>query len=182
MACALVAIGSATDCVPNEGGIFESYATNLSSITSATITANVISNFTMSATGLWKKFTYDKDNTANYNQVGSLNGNRFSVEQTAFMKFRGISQAYIAASNTASECCNTVWVHFLSNGVAVVQGFEYLSATGTPIGTKNRDTRIVPSMNTDTSQNEARTEWTVSGNSNTFGNTTSLTGAALLAL
>ena len=182
MTCDLVGIGSVGDCTPNEGGIVKSFATKLSNITNVTLTSGVISNFTMSATGLWEEYIYDKDATANFNQVGSLNGNRFSVEQTAFLKFKGISQAYIAAANKAAICCNTVWIHVLSNGVRLVQGLEFLEATGAPEGTKNRQTRIVPTVNTDTSANESRVEYTIAGNANTFTNTTSLSDSAILAL
>lgn len=182
MACELVGVGSVGDCVPNEGGIKKSFATKLSNITNVTLTSGVISNFTMSSTGLWEEYIYDLDATANFNQVGALNGNRFSVEQTAFMKFKGISQAYIAAANSAKDCCDTVWVHVLTNGTRVVQGFEYLTATGAPERTANRQTRIVPTINTDTSANEARMEYTVAGNANTFTNTTTLSDAAILAL
>lgn len=182
MACTITGIGAVGDCTPNEGGIIRSFATKLSNITTVTLTTGVISNFTMTSTGLWEEFIYDKDATANFNQVGSLNNNRFSVEQTAFMKFKGISQAYIDAANTAKDCCDTVWIHVLSNGTRLVQGFEYLTATGAPEGTINRQTRIVPTINTDTSANEARTEYTIAGNSNTFTNTTTLDNAAILAL
>lgn len=182
MACELVGVGSVGDCVPNEGGIKKSLATKLSNITNVTLTSGVISNFTMSSTGLWEEYIYDLDATANFNQVGSLNNNRFSVEQTAFMKFKGISQAYIAAANSAKDCCDTVWVHFLTNGATLVQGFEYLTATGAPERTANRQTRITPTINTDTSANESRMEYTVAGNSNSFTNTTSMTAAAILAL
>lgn len=182
MACALVGINSITDCSPNEGGIIKSFATNLANITTVTLTTGVISNFTMTSTGLWEEYVYDKDQTANFNQVGSLNNNRFSVEQTAFMKFKGITQAYVDAANKAKDCCDTVWIHVLSNGTRLVQGFEYLTATGAPTATINRSTRIVPTVNTDTSANEARMEYTVAGNSNTFTNTTSLSDAAILAL
>lgn len=182
MTCDLVGIGSIGDCTPNEGGIVKSFATKLSNITNVTLTAGVVTNFTMSATGLWEEYIYDKDATANFNQVGSLNGNRFSVEQTAFLKFKGISQAYIDAANKASICCDTVWIHVLSNGVRLIQGLENLEATGAPEGTKNRQTRIVPTVNTDTSANESRVEYTIAGNSNTFTNTTSLTDLAILAL
>lgn len=182
MACEIVGINTVTDCVGNEGGIIRSFATKLANITSVTITSGVISNFTMSSTGLWEEFVYDLDATANFNQVGSLNNNRFSVEQTAFMKFKGISQTYIDAANKAKDCCDTVWIHVLSNGTRLVQGFEYLTATGAPTATINRPTRITPTVNTDTSANEARTEYTVAGNANTFTNTTSMSNSAILAL
>ena len=182
MACGITAISSSTDCAANQGGIIYSFACKYSDITSVTVTTGVISNFTMSTTGLWKRFDYDLNNTANFNQVGALNGNRFTIEQTSFMSFRGITAAYIAAANTASECCDTVWIHFLANGLAIVQGIEFLAATGAPNKSANRSTRIVPTINTDVALNEARVEYTVAGSSNTFGQTTSLDAAALEAL
>lgn len=182
MACDVVGINSVTDCTPNEGGITRSIVTKLSNISGVTITSGVISNFTMISTGLWEDWVYDGDGTANYNQPGTLNGNRFSVEQTSFMKFKGISAAYVDAANKAKDCCDIVLVHFLSNGTKLVQGIEALTATGAPERTRNRPTRIVPTLNTDTSANEARMEYTVAGNSNSFSLTTSLTDTALLAL
>lgn len=136
----------------------------------------------MSTTGLWKKLEFDKDATSNFNQVGSLNGNRFTIEQTAFFKFRGIDASYVAAANAAKDCCDVVLIHFLSNGTKLVQGIEAQAATGAPSGTNNRTTRIVPNLNTDTSANEARMEFTVAGNSNTFTLTTDLTDTAIEAL
>ena len=181
MACGITALSSSTDCAANQGGIIYSFACKFADITSVTITSGVISNLTMSTTGLLKRFDYDLNNTANYNQVGALNGNRFTIEQTSFMTFRGITAAYIAAANTASECCDTVWFHFLANGLCVVQGIEFLAATGAPNRSLNRSTRIVPTINTDVALNEARVEYSVAGSSNTFSQTSSLTAAALAA-
>lgn len=184
MACGIVGIGSVGDCTPNEGGIIKSFGTKLSNITGVTLASGVISNFTMSTTGLWEEFVYDRDATANFSQTGSVNNNRFSVEQAAFMKFRGISQTSIAAANQAKDCCDVVFVHYLANGATLVQGFESLSATitATPEATFNRNTRIIPNVITDTTANEARVEYNVTGNSNSFTNTTSLTQTALAAL
>jgi hypothetical protein len=182
MACALAGINSVTDCTPNQGGIIRSFGTELANITSVTIASGVITNFTMSGVGLWEEYVYDRDQTANMNQVGALNNNRFTVEQTAFLKFKGITQAYVDAANKASECCDVVFVHVLANGTRLVQGFEYLTATGAPEATIGRPTRIVPTVNTDTSANEARMEYTIAGNANTFTNTTSLSNSAILAL
>ncbi len=182
MTCELIGLSSVGDCTPNQGGIIKSFATKLSNITSATITAGVISNFTMSSTGLWEEYEYDKDGTANFTQPGALNNNRFTVEQTAFLKFGGLSQAYLDAANKAAACCDTVWIHVLSNGTRVVQGFEYLTATGAPTGTINRRTRIVPNATTGTSNEESRLEFVIAGNANSFTNTTSLTDSAILAL
>lgn len=182
MACSLTGIGAVGTCVANEGGITKSFATSLANITSVTIASNVISNFTMATPGQWEEYIYDVDSTANFNQASSRTNNTIAVEQTAFMKFGGISQAYIAAANGAIQCCDTVWIHVLANGTRVVQGFEYLTATGAPERTKVLSTRILPTINTDTAANEARTEFTVSGTARTFTNTTTLSDSAILAL
>lgn len=182
MACGLVGINSVTDCVPNFGGIVKSFAAKLADITGVTITSGVISNFTMASTGLWEEYVYDADGTANYNQTGALNNNRFQNEQVAFMKFKGINAAYVDAANKAKDCCDVVFIHVLANGTRLVQGIEALAATGAPDRTFNRSTRIIPNINTDTTQNEARMEFTVSGNANSFSLTTSLTDSAINAL
>lgn len=182
MACTLVGINSVVDCAANFGGIVKSYACKLADITTVTLTSGVISNFTMASTGAWKEYVYTADGTANFVQTGSINNNRFSIEHVAFMKFKGITQATIDASNKAAECCDVVFIHVCANGTRLVQGLETIAATGAPVRSANRTTRIVPTLNTDTTANEARTEWTVSGNSNTFTMTTSLTDAAIAAL
>jgi hypothetical protein len=182
MACGLTGINSVTDCTVNYGGIVKSYGCKLADITSVTITSGEISNFTMASTGLWKEYIYDADGTANYNQVGSVNNNRFSNEQTAFMKFKGITAAYVAAANTAKDCCDVVFIHVLASGARLVQGFELLSATGAPSRTANRSTRIIPTINSDTTQNEARMEYAITGNANSFSMSTTLNDAAIEAL
>ena len=170
-------------CVPDQGGIVRSFACKLNDITSVTITSGVISTFTMVSVGLWEEFLYDLDNTANWQAVSTTaESGRTTIEQTAFMKFKGISETTLAAANTAKDCCDTVWIHVLANGTRVIQGFERLSATGAPERTQNRSTRIVPTANTDTGSNQARTEYTVAGNANSFPNTTTLTDSAILAL
>lgn len=181
--CSLVGISTVEDCNANEGGIIKSYATKLSAIASVTLTSGVVSSFTMSGgTGQWEKYEYSLDGTANFNEVSTLTNNRNTVEQTAFMKFPGNNQAYHDAANKAKACCDVVFIHILANGTRVVQGLEYLLATGAPQRTIGRSTRIVPTISSDTTANESRMEWTVAGNANTFTMTTSLTDAAIEAL
>lgn len=181
MACTLIGINTITDC-ENYGGIVKSFGCKLSDITSVTIAAEEITNFTMAAPGAWKEYLYDADGTANYNQVGAINNNRFSCEQTSFIKFKGITAAYIAAANAAKDCCDVVFIHVLASGTRVVQGIEALTATGAPKRTTNRSTRIIPTINTDTTQNEARMEYVIAGNSNSFSMPTTLTDSEILAL
>lgn len=161
-----------------------SYFTKKANITAITKDVNdIITNFTMSATGLWEKLEYDVDGTANYNQAGTFANSRTSVEQTAFLKFGGISNDYIKAANGAKDCCDIVVIHILNNGLRMVQGIEpSASAVGGFLGTKNRQTRIVPTINTDTSQNAARMEYSITGNANSFSLTTDLTDAEIEAL
>ena len=182
MACTLTGINSVTDCNANYGGIVKSFGCKLSDITSVTVTSGEISNFTMAGVGAWEEYIYDADGTANYNQVGAVNNNRFSCEQTSFMKFKGVTTAYITAANNAKDCCDVVFIHVLANGARVVQGFEYLTATGAPSRTANRSTRVIPTINSDTTQNEARMEYAVTGNSNSFSMPTTLSDSAILAL
>lgn len=182
MACSLVGVNSVLDCSPNYGGIVKSFGCKLSDITSVTIASGVITGFTMSTTGLWKEYLYDADGTAKFDQDGTVNNNRFSCEQSAFMKFKGITAAYVAAANNAKDCCDVVFIHVLANGTRVVQGIEALAASGAPDRTFNRSTRIKPSLKSDTTQNESRMEFVVDGNSNSFTLTTSLTDSAILAL
>ena len=151
MACGLVAINSGTSCVGNEGGVVRSFACNLTDITAITLTSGVISGFTMATTGKWMQLTPEKDQTSYYNQTGTLNGNRFTVESDSFFKFKGLNQAYIDASNNASQCCDIVVIHVLGNGLRLVQGIEIdATATGGFVATKNRSTRIVPTIMSDT--------------------------------
>ncbi|MGL4598165.1 MAG: hypothetical protein ACRCYO_11570, partial [Bacteroidia bacterium] len=181
-ACALVGINSVNDCLVAYGGIVKSFAAKLSDITSVTVLSGVVTNFTMATTGAWKQYTYDLDGTANYNQPGTRNGNRVTFEQAAFIKFKGISAAYVDAANKAKDCCDVVFIHVLANGLRLIQGMEELAATGAPSPTFGNSTRIVPTINTDTTANEARMEYNIGGTSNSVSMTTSLTDAAILAL
>lgn len=182
MPCALVGINSVVDCSPNYGGIVKSFGCKLADITSVTLTAGVATSFTMASVGLWKTYIYDADGTARFDQEGTITNNRFNCEQTAFMKFKGITAAYISAANNAKDCCDVVFVHVLANGTRVIQGIESLTVTGPPDRTFNRSTRIKPSLRSDTTQNESRMEFVVDGNSNSFSLPTTITDAAIAAL
>jgi len=183
MACAIEAIDSGQDCGLIEGGILYSYATKLENITAVTKDANdQITAITMTGTGLWEKWEYDVDNTALYEQPGSRNVNRITYAQRAFLKFKGITNAYRLAAQKASECCNVVVIHRLSTGAAIVQGLENSTVTGGFTKTRVLETRVVPTLTTDTSQNEPRLELSVEGTANSLSLFTTLTDAAIEAL
>lgn len=181
MACGLTDITAIATCETN-GGIVESVGCKFTDITSVTLTSGVVSNFTMASTGLWQEYTYALDSTANFASTGARNGNRITQEQAAFLKFPGITEAYLLAADNAQQCCDVVFIHFLANGTKVIQGLERLASTGAPSRTANQSTRIVPTANTGTSNEEARLEFNIQGNANSMPMTTSLTKAALLAL
>lgn len=182
MACSTTALNAVTGCTDDAGGIVRSWYCLLSDITAVTLTSNVISNFTMSTTGLWKPLVYDKDDTAYYNEVGARNNGRFSATQTAFLKFKGMSQAYITAANASKDCCNIVCIHVFANGTRHVQGIEIdATATGGFVGSR-LDTRITPSKYSDTGANQSRLEYLIEGQANTLCPTTDLTDSEIAAL
>jgi hypothetical protein len=183
MACSTTALSAVTGCTEDAGGIVRSWYCLLSDITAVSLTSGVISNFTMTTTGLWKALVYDKDDTAYYNEVGGrANGNRYSVTQTAFLKFKGMSQAYVTAANASKDCCNIVCIHVYANGTRHVQGIELDStATGGFVGSR-LDTRITPSKYSDTGANQARLEYLIEGQANTLSTTTDLTDSEIAAL
>ncbi len=184
MACSLTALNSVATCVNDGGGIARSFICNLADITAITLTSGVISGFTMASTGLWKKLDYDKDDTAYFNQVGARAnaGAPFIATQTAFLKFKGMSNTYITVANNMKDCCNVVAIHVLNNGVRLVQGIEIDStAVGGFVGSKT-DTRVIPSAMSDTGANQARLELLLEGTTFSLSPSTSLTDSAIAAL
>lgn len=184
MACSIAALNSVADCTNDGGGIARSFMCKLADITAITLTSGVISGFTMASTGLWKQLSYDKDDTAYFNQTGARAnaGAPYIATQTAFLKFKGMSNTYITVANNMKDCCNVVVIHVLNNGVRLVQGIEIDStAVGGFVGSKT-DTRVIPSAMSDTGANQARLELLVEGTAFTLTPTTSLTDSAILAL
>lgn len=183
MACALTELNSAGGCDFIEGGILYSYAVDLAKVSAITLTSGVISNLTMTTPGQFVRWDYDDDATANFAQPGTRNANQITIEQAAFMKFKGFTAAYVDAANKAIQCCNVLVIHVLSNGTRVVQGLEQSSgAAGGFVKTKVLGTRVVPNMQTGTTSEESRLEFNVTGTARTFTLTTSLNDAAIEAL
>lgn len=180
--CEITDQDNSATCEDNSGGVVKSLVAKLADITGVTITAGVITGLTMASTGLWKEWKYDRDNTARYDQPGTNQNGRFSTEQTHFCKFKGVSAASIDAANKVRHCCDVVAIHIWANGLKTVQGLEMMAATGAPVPTANRNTRVTPSVLSDVSANENRTEYTIAGNANSFSMTTSMTDTAILAL
>ncbi len=185
MACALAALNSTTGCPDNEGGLQYSYVCKLSDITGITVTGNFISAITMSTTGLWKKLVYDKNETSRFDQVGERTNEvgALKYNQEAFLQFGGMSESYKAWADNAADCCQLVFIHVLTNGKLAVQGLEIDSgASGGFVGTKVRDTKIVPSAYSGTAAEEARLEVLVRGRSKQMAPFTDLTPTEIEAL
>lgn len=160
MACTPVGINQDLEsCASSDGGIRQSYVTDFANITAVTFTAGLVTAITMSAPGLWEKFVYDDDDTAFFNSEGERTGKKHVFNQSAFMKFEGITAAKVAAVNALRECCNLVWIHYTNSGVAIVQGFED-DGTGDMIRVK-QSAKVTSSVLTDTGENADRIELTV---------------------
>jgi len=161
MACVPVGINQDNEsCTTSDGGIRNSYVTDFANITSATFDANgQVTAIVMTAPGLWEKFVYDDDDTAFFNSEGERTGKKHIFNQSAFMKFEGITAAKIAAINALRECCNTVWIHRLNSGIAIIQGFENDGA-GNVVRVK-QSAKATTSVLSDTGENADRVEITV---------------------
>ncbi len=184
MACSITALSSVGTCNNDGGGIARSFMCKLADITAVTLTSGIITNFTMASTGLWKQLTYDKDDTAYFNQVGARAnaGAPYIATQTAFLKFKGVSSAYVIAANNMKDCCNVVVIHVLNSGERFVQGIELDSAAVGLFTSSKTDTRVIPSLMSDTGANQARLELLVEGTAFSLSPSTDLTDAEILAL
>ena len=155
----------------------------LSDITAITVTSNVITGFTMSTTGLWKEFVPDANQTAFFNEDGTISNDRHSVETAGFMQFQGVSTTYITNANKLKSCCDLVVIWVMTNGTRRVQGIEYDAAyVGNIARSKNRRTRAAIRILSDTAANGSRMEYNITGNNKDFSTPTSLTDSAIEAL
>ncbi len=183
MAAQLVALNQATlSCVVN-GGYTHLWIAEKKFISAITSSAGVVTNFTMTTTGKWKKWEPDLDNTANYAQTGNRTGKNRNQAQVGFAKFGGIDPAMVIANQDAVQTCDVVAIYVLPNGTRLVQGLEIdAAATGGFTGSKIEQTLLISSTFTDTAQNENRTEFTIQGIAALPSSTTTLSDTALAAL
>ena len=178
-----IALDSGNNCDIVDGGLTHSYYVDREYIDSVTATGNVISAITMGAASKWERLDYDRDNTAYYNQTGSRNGKRIAYDQECFLKFAGLDEVFADASDTVKGICDLVFIHVMTNGKRIVQGIELdAAATGGFDVTKLQSTRLTPSLLSDTSDNESRTEWTIAGQAKVSSPYTTLTDTAIEAL
>lgn len=184
MPAQLVPINPVTSSTCNPtGGISYSWLCEAKFITAITLATGIITNFTMTTTGKWNKYTYDRDATANYAETPNRTGKRRSYQQVAFMKFGIIDSAITIAANDAILTCDVVAIHVYVSGVRKVQGIEIDSnEVGGFALTKVQQTLLMAGQFSDTSANENRTEFTLQGEANTLSPVTDLTDTEILAL
>lgn len=183
MPCDVVALNSASACTPSEGGVQYSHYVSAEYITAITVSAGVISGFTMSTTGKWKKLVPDSDRTSFFNQTGERTNLRLRYVQALFIKFAGLSSVLKSTTDLAAACCQLVFVHVMTNGARIVQGIEIDSAaTGGFTVNKLQPARLTPNALSDTAENEARHEWNVDGITKSLAPYTTLTDTAIEAL
>ena len=161
MACTPVGINQDNEsCSSSDGGILQSYATDFANVTSVTFGVDgEITAIVMTAPSLWEKFVYDDDDTSFYNSEGERTGKKHIFNQSAYMKFEGLTIAKVSAVNALRECCNTVWIHRLNSGVAVIQGIED-DGSGALQRTK-QSAKATTSIMSDTGENADRAEITI---------------------
>lgn len=181
MPCTLTSIDQSVTCISSNGGIFQSYVTDIANIASMTFTDGAVSAITMATPGQWTKFVYDDDDSAYYNQEGERTNNRHVSNQSAMLKFAGISAANIEAAKELKNCCSLVAIHFLNSGERLIQGIEY-DAVADNFKQSRKRCRATLNVMTDTGDNEDRIEVTLESQANVESPTTTLTATDIEAL
>jgi hypothetical protein len=182
MACVLVALDQSA-CTSSDGGIVKSFITDKENITDVTYDANeIITAITMSGVGLWAEFAFDTDtDQPYYNQTGERVGNKHTYNQEALITYSGINNTKRLALQALTDCCELVAVHFLSSGLALVQGLEYDSVTDVWKSTKKR-MKATGQFDTQTGADDDLVGIRLISQSRKLSNFTTLTETALAAL
>lgn len=175
-----------SSCVNANGGAEYAYAVSKEYITAITVTAGVITGFTMSTPNKWEKLVPNKNQTCRYDQTGER-PNEFSTKLRynceGFAYFAGHSDAVKQVGDAYAACCQMVVIWVLNTGERVVQGIEIdAAATGGFTGSKEADCRCTPSLLSDTAANEARLELLFQSANRVLSPYTDLTDAAIEAL
>lgn len=163
MACTVVNMDNSA-CPVVGGGILESAVAPCTAITDVVFGENgVVTAITYTA-GAFKKFKYDRDDTAYYNQEGDRPSQYLHLSnQNAFMKFAGIDPAKVDGARKLHHCCCVVAVHKMANGFTLIQGIELVPGSTTEWQFTKKDTVAKVNIMTDTGSNEDRVEITLTG-------------------
>lgn len=170
-------------CSVSDGGIVRSFGTAAGNITDITFDANnQITAMTMSTTGLWAEYVFDTDtDLPYYNQTGERVGNKHTYNQEAYIPFSGLNNTKRNELEELVGCCELVFVHFLSSGLALVQGIEYNPTTDVWRTTKKR-AKVTGNFDSQTGADDDLMGIRILSQSRRLSNFTTLTETALRAL
>lgn len=165
------------------GGLQYSWVVEAKFVSAITVTAEAISNFTMTDVGKWAKYTPDKDGTANFAEAANRSGGKRSYNQTTLWKFGGVNTAYKKAIKNATLTCDVIAIHVYTNGARVVQGIEVDSTqTGGYSLSKIQQTLLQANQNSGTTSEESRHEVSMVGEASELATPCTLTDTAIEAL
>lgn len=144
------------------GGVRVTYAMDWNDVGTTTVASGILTAITMKAgaTNAVAKFVFDDDNTASYNQEGSREGNTYRAAQAAFLKFTGITNAKVVASQDAKGVLKGLFFHVLNDGSIMLQGAEF-AADGATLVPSYVGAKINPSVKSNTGEGESAVEYNI---------------------
>lgn len=166
------------------GGTIRSWIVEAKYVSAVAVTSDVITGFTMSTTGKWKRWDHALDGTSKYTQTVNRSGNRRTMAQSMNCRFNSIDAATNKAAADAMLTCDIIAIHVLPNGVRLVQGLELdPGATGLFIlNAGGERTLLQPSVDTDVATAESSISFVIQGIANNVSPNTTITDVALAAL
>lgn len=179
----LTDISGDDDCADADSGCKVSYACNITDITLAVWSSNVLTNFTMGAVGKWVKIEPSANDTSQYSDVGerTVGSNKKKYAQEYNGQFLGISSAKREALAAFDDTCKLCVIHFLNNGAVLVQGIVKSTDTAAFTTTK-KPAKSISSGLSDQGDNENRYEMKILSESKLLSHHSTLTPAAIEAL
>ncbi|HLS53259.1 MAG TPA: hypothetical protein VK031_04750 [Tissierellaceae bacterium] len=157
MSCTLISLDQ-SGCIKPFGGLVQSYAVSYDDIEDITFSSpNTVTGITLDGAATLAKYQYAKDDSAYYNQEGSLNGSINVFEQESMFKFLGINEENQEFVYNVTGCCNLILIHVTNTGTILMQGVEYDDDTEEWRLAKN-STKFSGNINTGTSDEESAVE------------------------
>lgn len=179
--CNISSLISTDSCADVEGGVSHIYVAPLAEITDGTVAAGEITALVTESVGpnTFVKMVPDDDDSARYDQTGERNGQVLRISQELFLKYGGLGLANTNWANTLSKCCALVVIVCYNSGDRVLQGMDFLNDT---LVKSKTAARFTPSSLSDTGENEARIEGTITSVGRHLSLNVALDDAAIEAL
>lgn len=177
----IVAISANQNNCENIGGVSHAYGIPTADVTAVTVSAGVITGFTLAASKSFSKLEFDDvENVAFFNEEPAEVGSAIEFNGSGLMQFDGIDQAKITAANKAKGCCGSVivWVHY--DGTRRVQGVDVAPDDSWQFS--KRKARILPTINSGTGAETSIMQYAVNHVGRYAAATTDLTDTAIEAL